>query len=59
MLDSGIIRNRSKIFSVRKNAQAVKKIQAQYGSFDAYFWNFTGNNVIDGHWNTVELIIKG
>ena len=36
MLDSGIIRNRSKIFSVRKNAQAVKKIQAQYGSFDAY-----------------------
>ena len=29
MLNPGIIRNRSKIFSVRKNAQAVKKIQAQ------------------------------
>ena len=56
MLDSGIIRNRSKIFSVRKNAQAVKKIQAQYGSFDAYLWHFTGNNVIDGHWKTVEQI---
>ena len=27
MLDSGIIRNRSKIFSVRKNAQAVKKFK--------------------------------
>ena len=56
MLNPGIIRNRSKIFSVRKNAQAVKKIQAQYGSFDAYLWNFTGNNVIDGHWKTVEQI---
>ena len=56
MLDSGIIRNRSKIFSVRKNAQAVKKIQAQYGSFDAYLWHFTENNVIDGHWKTVEQI---
>ena len=53
---SGIIRNRSKIFSVRKNAQAVKKIQAQYGSFDAYLWHFTENNVIDGHWKTVEQI---
>lgn len=56
MLNPGIIRNRSKIFSVRKNAQAVKKIQAQYGSFDAYLWHFTGNNVIDGHWKTVEQI---
>ena len=30
MLDSGIIRNRSKIFSVRKNAQAVKKIHGHW-----------------------------
>ena len=39
-----------------RNAQAVKKIQAQYGSFDAYLWHFTGNNVIDGHWKMVEQI---
>ena len=41
---------------MRKNAQAVKKIQDQYGSFDAYLWHFTENNVIDGHWKTEEQI---
>ena len=32
----GLIRNRSKIFSVRRNAQAVLAIQQEFGSFDAY-----------------------
>lgn len=48
--DTGLIRNRGKIFSVRKNAQVVKKIQEEYGSFDAYLWSFTDGKVIDGHW---------
>ena len=56
MDNTGIIRNRSKIFSVRKNAQAVKKIQAEYGSFDAYIWSFSDGQQIDGHWQTVEEI---
>ncbi len=47
--DKGLIRNRSKIFSVRKNARIVKQIQAEFGSFDAYLWNFSGGKVIDGH----------
>ncbi len=46
----GLIRNRSKIFSVRGNALAVKLIQAEFGSFDAYLWGFTGGKVIDGHY---------
>ena len=50
LLNPGIIRNRGKVFSVRKNALAVKIIQAEYGSFDAYLWGFTDGNVIDGHW---------
>ena len=52
----GIIRNRSKVFSVRKNAQAVKRIQVEYGSFDAYLWGFTDGKIIDGHWHSVEQI---
>lgn len=56
LLDPGIIRNRNKVFSVRKNAQIVKAIQAEYGSFDAYLWGFTGGKVIDGHWKTPEEI---
>lgn len=45
----GLIRNRSKIFSVRKNARVVKQIRVEFGSFDAYLWKFTDGKVIDGH----------
>lgn len=54
MSDPGLIRNRSKIFSVRKNAMVVKEIQKEYGSFDAYLWGFTDGQVIDGHWSCLE-----
>lgn len=37
-----IIRNRLKVFSVRKNAQAFLAIQAEFGSFDTYIWGFVG-----------------
>ncbi len=40
LLDPGIIRNRLKIYSVRKNAQVALEIQKEYGSLDAYFWSF-------------------
>lgn len=52
MSNPGIIRNRNKIYSVRKNAQVVKQIQTEYGSFDAYLWSFTDGKQIDGHWKT-------
>src|SRR5580692_5381485 len=35
-----IIRNRLKVFSTRKNAQAFLTIQKEFGSFDAYVWRF-------------------
>ena len=38
--NDGIIRNRLKIFSVRKNAIAFLKIQEEYGSFDKYIWGY-------------------
>lgn len=37
-----IIRNRLKVFSVRKNAGAFLTIQKEFGSFDAYLWRFVG-----------------
>jgi DNA-3-methyladenine glycosylase I len=40
--DSSIIRNRLKIFSARKNAQVFLQIQKEFGSFDAYIWEFVG-----------------
>lgn len=37
-----IIRNRLKVFSVRKNAIAFLAIQKEFGSFDSYLWRFVG-----------------
>lgn len=39
---SDIIRNRLKVFSVRKNAVAFLAIQKEFGSFDAYLWRYVG-----------------
>jgi DNA-3-methyladenine glycosylase I len=54
--DSGLIRNRSKIFSVRSNAKAVQKIQKEFGSFDAYLWSFTDGKQIDRKWERPEEV---
>ena len=47
-----LIRNKNKIFSVRKNAIAAKKIIAAYGSLDAYVWSYTDGKQIVGNWKT-------
>ncbi len=46
LLNPGIIRNRLKVFSVRKNALAFLAIQKEFGSFDAYVWGFVNNKTI-------------
>lgn len=40
--DPGIIRNRLKVFSVRRNARAFLEIQKEFGSFSTYIWRFVG-----------------
>ncbi|HTA22484.1 MAG TPA: DNA-3-methyladenine glycosylase I [Terriglobales bacterium] len=40
--DPGIVRNRLKIASTVKNAQAFLKLQEEFGSFDRYIWQFVG-----------------
>ena len=42
LLDKGIIRNRLKVFSVRKNASVFLSLQKEFGSFDSYLWRFVG-----------------
>ena len=43
MTNPGIIRNRLKIKAVIQNAVAFRKIQEEFGSFDAYIWAFVDN----------------
>ena len=54
--DAGIIRNRKKIESVIKNAQAFIRIQEEFGSFDTYIWQFVGGKPIINHWNKHEEV---
>ncbi len=44
--DAGIIRNRRKIEAIINNARRFLEVQREFGSFDAYIWQFTGNKVL-------------
>jgi DNA-3-methyladenine glycosylase I len=44
--NAGIIRNRQKINSAIKNAQASLNVQEEFGSFDAYIWGYVDGEPI-------------
>ena len=44
--NSGIIRNRLKIAATIQNARKFLEIQKDFGSFDAYIWQFVGGKPI-------------
>lgn len=45
-----IIRNRLKVRSAVTNAQAFLKVKSEFGSFDAYIWQFVGGKSLCNHW---------
>jgi DNA-3-methyladenine glycosylase I len=47
MADEGIVRNRLKIRAAVRNAQAFLAVQKEFGSFDAYVWQFTGGRPLN------------
>ncbi|MCI0393522.1 MAG: DNA-3-methyladenine glycosylase I [Chloroflexi bacterium] len=49
----GIIRNRQKVRSAVQNAQAFLKVQEEFGSFDAYLWQFVGRRPIQNAWKSL------
>jgi DNA-3-methyladenine glycosylase I len=51
--NSGIIRNRLKINAAIQNARAFLKVQEEFGSFDAYIWQFVGGKPINNTWKTM------
>lgn len=55
-VDAGIIRNTQKIWAAIHNAQCVQEIQREFGSFDAYIWNFVEGKPIQHHINTESEI---
>lgn len=42
LADPGIVRNRLKVNAFIQNARAFLAVQTEFGSFDAYIWQFVG-----------------
>ena len=47
LADAGIVRNRLKIDAAVTNARAFLEVQKEFGSFDAYIWQFVGGSPAD------------
>ena len=56
MNDAGIIRNHLKIASAAQNAKAFLNVQSEFGSFDAYIWQFTGGTPIVNAWHSAKQV---
>jgi len=53
LADAGIVRNRLKIRSAIENAKALLQVQQEFGSFDAYIWQFVDGAPIQNRWETL------
>ena len=56
MQNAGIIRNHRKILASIGNARAFLAIQAEFGTFDAYIWQFVGGKPFINRWETISEI---
>lgn len=56
LANPGIVRNRLKVAAAVKNARAVLEIQKEFGSLDAYLWQFVGGKPIRNRWKSMSEI---
>lgn len=56
LADEGIVRNRLKIRGAVRNAQAFLAVQKEFGSFNAYVWNFVSGTPIVNNWRFLRDI---
>ena len=48
--NAGIVRNKLKVGAAIQNAKAFLAVQKEFGSFDAYIWQFVGKLPIQNAW---------
>jgi DNA-3-methyladenine glycosylase I len=54
LADAGIVRNRQKVDAAIVNAGCVCAIQDEFGSFDAFLWQFVGGKPIQNRFTTIS-----
>jgi DNA-3-methyladenine glycosylase I len=52
----GIVRNRLKIASAVRNAQALLQVQKEFGSFDRYIWQFVDGRPRVNSWKSMSQV---
>ena len=50
----GIVRNRLKIHAAVENARAFLRVQAEFGSFSTYIWQFVGGKPRQNAWRSLS-----
>ncbi|HUT71862.1 MAG TPA: DNA-3-methyladenine glycosylase I [Desulfatiglandales bacterium] len=56
MQDTGIVRNRLKIRAAIDNARTFLDVEDEFGSYNAYIWQFVGGGPIQNEWRHLEEI---
>jgi DNA-3-methyladenine glycosylase I len=56
MGNAGIVRNRLKIESAITNARYFLELQAEFGSFNRYLWNFVDGKPIQNAWQSMKQL---
>jgi DNA-3-methyladenine glycosylase I len=56
LANPGIVRNRLKVNAAIRNAKAFCAVQAEFGTFDAYIWQFVGGQSRQNAWRTLAEI---
>jgi len=54
--NKGIVRNKLKIAATIQNAKAFLVIQKEFGSFDAYIWQFVGGKPKKNAWKALKEV---
>jgi len=56
MADAGIIRNKAKIRGTIQNARSFVEVQKEFGTFDAYIWQFTSGGTIQNNLTQLDAM---
>jgi DNA-3-methyladenine glycosylase I len=52
LADAGIVRNRAKIGSAVRNADLALGVVDEFGSLDAFLWQFVGGRTVQNRWRS-------
>jgi len=56
LADPGIVRNKRKVAATIQNAKAYLAVQKEFGSFDAYLWQFVGGKPKRNAWTSMKQV---